>query len=224
MCTLQKHTVTVHGIGAKCRPHAVQYTSSSCLYCRVKDWLLCLLAPCSQGFGDSPDLSDNMLLQPSGLGLANSRHRLESEPSSSDAAGTSNSNANGTNGNGHGSTFGSVAHVNEPKAGWFSWFSSGSSGTAAVAGAPGRDAGSPLGYTLRPGVGGEEGSILPLGHMHNASLRPKQGRTQAARLSDSELAEVEVVRRLVESYFDIVRKSVSDQVRAFKMCVDDPID
>ncbi len=39
-----------------------------------------------------------------------------------------------------------------------------------------------------------------------------------SRLTDSEAAEVEVVRRLVDSYFVISRKNLSDMVRAHPLC------
>eukprot|EP00198_Chlamydomonas_reinhardtii_P007892 XP_001697229.1 dynamin-related GTPase [Chlamydomonas reinhardtii] len=153
------------------------------------------------------------------LGTGSRRRRSESE---SDLAMVSAHTGFGIGGGGGaGGAGGGGGGSSGLTAGWFSWFlrdrpdGAGvpSSSSSAMSGPSGGGIGMGLG---RPGddsvaaaAAAAAGSVAPL-----PSLLARQGAGGAgrSRLTDQELAEVEVVRKLVDSYFNISRKNMADMV------------
>ncbi|GIL71585.1 hypothetical protein Vretimale_710 [Volvox reticuliferus] len=114
--------------------------------------------------------------------------------------------------------------------GWFSWLlrdrpetgiGMNASAAGSVSGMAGGLAGSggSSGLVMGMGRGGDDGLAVAaaaaggsLGPLPSLLARQLAGGSGRSRLTDSEAAEVEVVRRLVESYFAISRKNLSDLV------------
>ncbi|KAG2490563.1 hypothetical protein HYH03_010957 [Edaphochlamys debaryana] len=94
--------------------------------------------------------------------------------------------------------------------GWFSWFLRDKpDGLGIGSGGGGMAAGGGGGDGVAAAAAAAANSMAPL-----PSLLPRQGGAGAGRtrLTENESSEVEVVRRLVESYFAISRKNLSDMV------------
>ncbi|KXZ51969.1 hypothetical protein GPECTOR_11g91 [Gonium pectorale] len=146
-----------------------------------------------KGLPDSSPSLDDVLLPAS-----TRRRRSESE---SDLASASHSGGQGALGTG-----------------WFSWFlRERPDGTALLPGGGGGGGASTSGTGL--GRGGEDGGVAVAAAAAAGSVAPlpsllaRQGHNAGrSRLTESEAAEVDVVRRLVESYFAISRKNLADLV------------